>query len=59
MTIADLIDRGSVTFMKNEDLYSIVYYIYDKDGNSTTQKFEARNIQLAFMKLEEYLKYSS
>jgi hypothetical protein len=59
MTIADVIEKGAITLKKSDNLYFVEYSNYTNDGQLRSQTFEARNLQLAFMKLEEYLNYSS
>lgn len=59
MTLTDIINKGSLKMEKQDNLYFVEYSDYNEYGILKTMKFSAKTLRLAYLKLEEYLKFKN
>ena len=59
MSLTDIVNKGELIMKKFEKGYLVEYAGYDEYGIVKRHQFTAKSLRLAYLKLEEYLKFSN
>lgn len=59
MSLTDIVNKGELLMKKMDNGYIVEYAGYDEYGTIKRRQFSAKSLRLAYLKLEEYLKFSN